>query len=133
MTEYCPFRKGTLLILSGPVNHLHIIMNDPVYYPERDYYGVLLVNISSVRPGRRYDRTCLIEAGEHPFIRHQSYVVYGDAVVKSADDISQFVSTGEFSARDPVDEINYQRVLEGFDRSPKVAPKIKRFIRNYMK
>lgn len=132
MTEYCPFRKGTLLVLSGPVNHLHIIMNDPVFFPEVGYNGVLLVNISSARPNKRFDPACLIEAGEHRFITHRSYVVYSDAVVKNADSVAQFVATGEFATHDPVEEHIHQRVLAGFDQSRRVKPKILRFIKNYI-
>ncbi|HBK35811.1 MAG TPA: hypothetical protein DDZ35_02630 [Halomonas sp.] len=132
MTGYCPFRKGTLLILSGPVNHLHIVMNDPVYYPERGYHGVLLVNISTVRDGRKFDSTCLFHPGEHPFVIQQSYVVYSEAVVKNAEDISQFVNMGEFTPRAPISDHLYERTLAGFHSSPRVTPKIKRFIKNYM-
>lgn len=121
-----------MLILSGPVEHLHIVMNDPVHYPEAGYDGCLLVNISSVKPGRPYDDTCILEVGDHSFVNQQSFVVYKEAVVKNAEDLSTFVETGEFSTRDPVSEEVFARIMSGFQNSRRVTPKIKRFIKNYL-
>jgi hypothetical protein len=132
MSLYCPFRRGTLLILSGPVEHLHIVLNDPVHYPEAGYDGCLLVNISSMKSHRPYDASCILEAGEHPFIKQQSFVVYKEAVIKNSEDLSTFVETGEFSTRDPVSEAIFERVMAGFQISRRVTPKIKRFIKNYI-
>lgn len=132
MTQYRPFRKGTLLMLSGPVGHLHIVMNDPVVFPETGLESILLVNISSWNGSRRCDDTCLIQAGEHPFVRHESYVVYGDSVIKSAEGVGDRVDQGEFTAHQDVSESLYNRVLAGYQVSPKVTPKIRRFIKNYM-
>lgn len=119
-------------MLSGPAKHLHIVMNDPVFYPERGFSGVLLVNVSSIKPDKWFDDTCVLEPGEHPFIRWRSFVMYSQAVIANSDEISQGVAIGEFATRDPVDEHIYERVSEGFELSKHVKPKIKRFIKNYM-
>lgn len=132
MTQPAIYRKGTLLMLSGAGNHLHVVMNDPVFFPEKGYEAVLLVNISSVKPNARFDNTCLIQAGEHPFVRHASYISYADAVVKNSEDLDQFVMQGEVIPRDAISEALYERVLNGFTSSPRVTCKIKRFIKHHI-
>lgn len=119
-------------MLSGAVNHLHIVMNDPVFHPESDYEAVLLVNISTVKPNNRFDDACLIEPGEHPFVKVQSHVCYADAVIKSAEDLTQFVAIGEIIPKDDVSEVIYDRVLAGFGISRRVTPKIKRFVKQHL-
>ena len=123
------YRKGTLLIPTGPVRHLHIVMNDPVFSPEHNDERVLVVNISSVIEGRFYDSTCVLQAGCHPFVLHPSYVYYKEAVVSSVPLISQRMEMGEISAEQCIDEDLYGLVRAGFDVSRFVTPNIKRFIK----
>ena len=61
MTDYQPYRKGTVLAPTGPCNHLHVICNDPVYYPVNDCYCVLVVNISSIKDGVPHDPSCVLD------------------------------------------------------------------------
>jgi hypothetical protein len=50
-----------------------------------------MISISSVPPDVKYDTTCLLDPGDHPFIKHQSYVVYSKPRVESADTIKHAV------------------------------------------
>lgn len=63
MTKFQPYKKGTVLALSGRIDHLHVICNDPVHYPIDGCDCVLAVNISSVKLGVPYDATCILRAG----------------------------------------------------------------------
>lgn len=126
------FRKGTLLIPTGPVKHLHIIMNDPVYTPEFGDERVLVVNISTIRPDCMYDDSCVLTPGCHPFVRNPSYVYYREAVVSLAPRIIEKIEMGEIDPHQPVDEDLYLQVLEGFSVSPHVKPKIKRFLKQHV-
>lgn len=64
---YVPYKKGTLLIPTGNTKHLFVIVTDKC--AESCH---LLVNITSVRDGMEHDKTTIIEAGEHSFIKHRS-------------------------------------------------------------
>jgi hypothetical protein len=76
-------KKGTVLMPTGPVDHLHFICSDPVYYPAKVKECVLIVNISSIDDGSDYDQTCILNAEEHPFIKHPSYIYRTYALTNS--------------------------------------------------
>lgn len=128
MTKYQPFKKGTVLAISGAVDHLHVICNDPVHYPIDGCECVLAVNISSVKLGVPHDSTCILKTGDHPFVRHDSYVVYERAVIWKVSNVDKKVSEGSIKPQpnNISDEI-FERILEGFDISDEVEPKIRRF------
>lgn len=122
-----PYRKGTILIPSGPCRHLHIVCNDPVYYARKNTDCVLLVNISTVDPPIPFDPTCLINPGEHPFVIKQSYVYYRKADIFGATRVAQNIALGEFSVHQDISEALQIRILAGFFASDDVKPLIRQF------
>jgi CTP:molybdopterin cytidylyltransferase MocA len=62
-------------------DHLWIVINDPAAHGN----SALIVNISTLRP--RADTSCLLHRGDHPFIRHDSYVRFGSARAVSCQDV----------------------------------------------
>lgn len=129
---YWPLRRGTLVFLSGPVSHLHIVMNDPAVNPITGHPSVLLVNISSIKDGMHYDDACVLTPADcpHAFVKRPSFVYYREACVKVADDVSQKVEIGEFQTHDPIPEEAFERVCEGFYVSKFVTPKVRRFLKH---
>ncbi|EAA0619059.1 hypothetical protein FYL48_21945, partial [Shigella flexneri] len=117
MTDYQPYRKGTVLAPTGPCNHLHVICNDPVYYPVNDCYCVLVVNISSIKDGVPHDPSCVLNSGDHRFIKHPSYVVYAEAIIWRVDNMVRKQRSGEISVHDDMPEATFNRILDGFDIS----------------
>lgn len=63
---------GDVFLMEYPhdKNHYHVVVKEIV--------GNVLVCvfISSVKPGIIVDDACLIQPGELPFIKHESYIVY---------------------------------------------------------
>jgi hypothetical protein len=114
MKMFEAYRKGTVLALSGSCEHLHIICNDPAYYPRNESYCVLAVNISSCKFGIKFDDTCILKAGEHPFIKHDSYVVYRHSVIWQAEKIIAKVASGEIVPHKEMETEPFKRVLNGF-------------------
>jgi hypothetical protein len=117
-------RRATLLIPSGPVDdpdrkHLFICLTDPGG-TERD---VLLVSISTVVPGQPFDATCRLYAGDHPFIRHDSFVSYRSLRVEIAQRLTSGVASGVLVPREPLDPGVFARVCKGVEQSRSVAPK----------
>lgn len=111
MTDYQPYRKGTVLAPTGPCNHLHVICNDPVYYPVNDCYCVLVVNISSIKDGVPHDPSCVLNSGDHRFIKHPSYVVYAEAIIWRVDNMVRKQRSGEISVHDDMPEATFNRIL----------------------
>ena len=61
---------------SGSIpSHLWFILSDP----GKDSEHVLIVNATSSFLGRDVDNSCILKRGEHPFIRHESYIFYEGA------------------------------------------------------
>mgnify|MGYP001079851293 FL=1 len=89
-------RGGTVLASTGSINHLHIICSAPRFYRQIGGLGVLVVNISSVKPGTTYDSTVILHQGEHPFITHDSYVLYAQAVVWKLESIERRIESELF-------------------------------------
>ena len=124
-------RGGTVLAYTGATPHLHIVCSDPVFYPQIAGVGVLVVNISSVKPGVPYDRTCILHQGEHPFISHDSFVVYAQAVIWKLESVERRIETGEISPHSHLEEPYISEVIEGFYKSPKVARQILKFCKSH--
>lgn len=133
MTQhYAPYRKGTVLAPVGGSDHLHIICNDPVHYPIHGCDCVLVVNISSVYPPPAYsDPACILHAGEHPFVFHESFVYYEDAIVWKVPNVISREQSGELTPHADMEEVILQRVLDGFETSDFTNPKILKFYRAY--
>ncbi len=118
-------------MLSGPVHHLHIVMNDPVFSPEHGDERVLMVNISSVNPDRRYDIACILDPGCHPFIDRQSYVYYKEAAVFAVPKLVSHIEMGRIIARPAINDEVFNLVRGAFDTYLHVKPKIMRFLKNH--
>lgn len=122
-------RRATLLVPSNPqgnlsLKHLFVVMCDP--NPQGD---VLLVSISTYKEGRRdHDSTCLLEKGDHPFIKHTSYVQYESARQESATTLTQRVASKLYVDHGLVDTQVFRKILDGFYVSDFVKPFASEFL-----
>lgn len=131
MPQWTVFQQGTLFILTGPVPHLHVVMNDPVLCGEINEMSVLVVNFSSVQPGTFYDPACILQPGCHPFINRESWVVYRGATVLKVPRLEAQITAGDVRRDAPVSRLVYDQVRAGFNVSDLVAPKISRYLRKH--
>ncbi|AYY81064.1 MULTISPECIES: hypothetical protein [Proteus] len=131
MIDYQPYKRGTVLAPTGPCEHLHVVCNDPVYYPINGCDCVLVVNISSCKEGVPFDATCLLKPGDHDFIRHDSYVVYREAIIWRVPNVISRVQTGEIIPRSDVSFDVFKRINAGFGISEQVIPKNFKFWRTF--
>lgn len=116
---------------TGPAHHLHIVMNDPVFCGQLGELSVLVVNISSVPDDGKHDTTCILASGCHPFVRHDSWVVYYEAVVLRVPRIEADIAIGGTIPRQPVSLDVFRAVRAGFDISPRVKPRVERYMRQH--
>jgi len=123
-----PYRRGTLLVPSGPPNdlarkHLFIVLTDPC--PSRG--DVLLVNVPTIR--RNHDPACRLFAGDHPFLKHDSFVEYAMARIELAQGIATAVATGRMIPRDDLDGAVFARVCNGLTTSRFTKPRVVAYYR----
>lgn len=114
------YRKGTLLVPSGPDKHLFIVCNDTCRHGLN-----LLVNISSFYDG--CDRTCLLDVGDHPFVRHLSYVFYAKAQISKAEQIQRGLAQNKLTAQPDMAEWVFLRVEAGVTASPDTPLNVVRY------
>lgn len=129
MSDFKPDEKGAILAIAGKINHLHIICSKQFFNKDAGAMSVLAVNVSSVRPEAQFDDTCVLHAGDHPFIVHDSYVRYKDAVVMKVERILSAIDSGEITVLEEVSDDVFERVLAGFEKSIHTKTKIKKLVR----
>lgn len=130
---FIPFKKATLLIPSSPNNlkdtrHLFIILTNPSQIKQSES---LLVNISTIRNGTVFDDACIIEPGEHSFIKNRSFVFYRYARIEESKTLIKKVKSGEFIAHELISDALYNKITNGLLKSKFVASKFKDFYREY--
>ena len=54
-----------------------------------------MVSLSTVRQGVPHDPACILYAGDHAFVKHDSYVVYQKARIEEADKVLRGVKSGQ--------------------------------------
>ena len=65
---------GQTFLVLAEGGHLWVVVTPP-FGPEGDF---IMVNMTTLRSSTR-DRSCLLDVGDHPFIRHATAIFYGDA------------------------------------------------------
>jgi len=128
MVGWKPREGGTLFMPSGPQgDHLFVILCGPYQNPS---YGLdaqyVLVPFCTVVPEARYETACLIQPGEHSFIRHLTYVDYTHASVRPEPDLCAGVTKAIFRPSENITDPLLARIQEGLKKSNRVARFIKK-------
>ncbi len=114
------YRKGTMLVPSGPTDHLFIVCNDTCELGLN-----LLVNISSVF--ERCDKTCILDVGDHPFVKRPSFVFYARAGIYRATALRHGFESGKIRPKDDLSEQVFIRVANGITVSPDTPQNVVRY------
>jgi len=132
MSVFVPFKRATLLISSGPAidpdrKHLFVLLTDPIEASGYEGKQVLLVNITTVPNGLPYDSTCILNPGEHRFIKRESYVYYAKARIEAANALLRGIKSGQLIPHEIMDQAVVKRICDGLQQSPHTTPKILNF------
>ena len=87
---------------------------------------VLTVTVMTVRDNR-HDATCILNPGDHDFIKHKSFVVYATCKIEFASRLIQGVSNGEFSDRGLLREEIFDHIVSGMAKSKAIKPFARQF------
>lgn len=128
-------RKITILLptfqgSSDELKHLFFMLTDPcIDYETNRRAMLLLVNCSSINPEKSYDKTCILDVGDHPFITRQSYIYYKEARIESLDNIEEGIKQNRFIKKEIINDDLYRRILEGAFKSRYIERKYLRFLK----
>jgi len=109
-------------IPGGTKPHLFVCLTEAFGNPEK----VVLVNLSSARGYRFEDHTVVLEPGDHPYIKHKSYVAFGYARKALVEKLNSRITEGSAELREEVSEEVFERILDGLRKSVEVPVAIKR-------
>lgn len=121
------------LVPSGPNQYLHLftIIIEPEVLPERgNHPQVISVNFTSVPDNTLYDTSCLVDIGDHPFIKHLSYVNYRGARCDSYEQIQKLIDKGVFIKKEPCSDELLQKIINGALISKMISREFKDIIKN---
>ena len=105
------------------VAHLWIIITDP----QKNDGDVLAVNLTTLRDHTE-DESCVLDKGDHPFIRHKTAVNYGDARRWRISKINQALEEGKLLMDRPVTPGVLRKILKGAKESKFLREHSKRLL-----
>jgi hypothetical protein len=94
--------------------HLWIVISDPKKNPDR----VLLVSMTSYDVDK--EDVCLIEAGEHPKVKHKTCIYYKPARATSLENLLRLRDSGYLDMQEPVSAELLQRIRRGVSLSRRI-------------
>lgn len=106
-----PTASGDTFLLTGgnvPTPHLWVILWGPV----GDANAYLAVMLTSLRS--HSDRTCILDVGDHPFIRHPTSVSYRNVMRLTGERLAELAASGSARPRQPVSAAVLERLRAGF-------------------
>lgn len=113
-------KNQTFLINSGPDKHLYVVIT------EADDSGMhVLANITSIDPDIPHDPSCKLVAGEHPFVKHDSYVAYEHAIVRQGLHIDKQAQIGAYIQKEDASDALVEKMRAGLKKSQFVKRGIK--------
>ena len=127
---YLPAAGHCLLIPSGPSLHLHFVLCDPTtIHGYGTNHHVVLVNATSLDPTLPYDASCVLNAGCHPFITHESFIAYRWAKFESCNHIGAMVASNFWKISSTCDTTLIQKISAGACVSKLAARDLKLFLK----
>ena len=96
-------------------SHLWVVISDPALDPDK----ILIVNFTTSRADS--DKACVLQAGEHPFVKHETCVNYAGAKVVSKAILDLLLNKGLLSAHAAVAAALLQRIRDGAANSTRMS------------
>jgi hypothetical protein len=96
-----------------PSSHLWVILWGPAGPAE----AYLVVMLTTLRP--HSDRSCILVPGDHPFLRHETALAYGNVRRYTAAALAGLLAEGVARRREPVSPAVLARMRAGFLASPR--------------
>lgn len=93
--------------------HLWVIISDPLIDVTDP---VIIVNFTTYKEGK--DPTCILQAGDHPFIKHPTAVDYRNAIDVPNAGLEASANRGQVVLQEPLKPEILHRIRQGATESP---------------
>lgn len=100
-------------------SHLHLVISDP----SKNAGEIAVVNVTTLR--NEYDPSCILAPGDHPAIRHESFVGYKRGWVVNLNALKMLLDAAQIHRALELSPAVLVRVQKGAMASPKTPPRIK--------
>lgn len=117
-----PYERGGLLVPYNEQPHLWVVMNDEC--PDGQ---CLLLMITTIYETRKTDTTCVLNVGDHPFIKHPSYIAYRLAQLSRADHVRKMLAKKYYVSKEDFDVPVFDRIAEGIFQSDRVTGVVRKY------
>ena len=108
-------KPGMVLLPRAGGSHPHVVLSEP-FGPEEQ---VLVVNWTTL-DSERIDDACVLQAGDHPMIRHPSAMAYSRAHLWRTEKILFAIANDAVAELAPVPQPVLKRIVEGGRQSPEL-------------
>lgn len=98
---------------TGTTPHLWVLLWGPAG-TARAFLAVFLTTLRA-----HSDRSCILTAGEHPFVHHDTSAAYGEVQRWTEERLLELVRNGTAKPRQPVSAAVLERMRAGFFASPR--------------
>jgi hypothetical protein len=98
---------GTTFTLTAHDVHLWVVLSDP----KKDQDNVLIVNLTTL-DGRK-EKACVLKRGDHPWVRHDTCVNYGDSKVTTLAQLLAAKDGGALKVGEAVSSTLLKRMRDG--------------------
>lgn len=109
----------------GEGSHLYVIITSPSAVDGR----FVIVNLTTKRDRRGEDHTCVLQVGDHPYIRRDSIVLYAEAYITDELTFRAVASSGKVLLEDSFTPEVLKRIQQGGIASRFTPNKIKAALR----
>lgn len=92
--------------------HLWIVISDPAADVER----VIIVNLTS-HDDLSKDSSCILDVGDHPWIKHATSVRYQDARLVRDRQLDELIKASRLRPQDPVSDVVLSKVFDGAEKT----------------
>jgi hypothetical protein len=118
-------RCGDAVLMPAPggtaIPHLWIVVTEPD--PENSL--AVIVGVTTLRRGA--DQTVILRRGDHPFLRHDSVVFYGDAQTADVGKMKKNIAAGTILRQQPCSRELLKLIQDGLLASEFTPQKIVRY------
>jgi len=107
-------KAGDTFFLAGGAadRHLRVIIFDPTINPDR----VIFASMTSYDVTK--EEVCLLDVGDHPFVKHKTCIAYASAKEASLQDLLQLRDAGQLRPDIPVSSEIRKRIRRGASLEP---------------